>query len=201
MDNPILYLASQSPRRAELLRQIGVGFLPVVVSVDESTRPGESASDYVRRLAEAKAGEGWHSPDRTAAELPVLGSDTCVVLDDQILGKPRDKTDGLRMLARLGGRSHQVMTAVCLYAGDFSKTVVSVSEVTFRQLTPEEIELYWETGEPADKAGGYAIQGRAAVFVKALHGSFSGVVGLPLMETDALLREYRAYCEERKPRK
>lgn len=194
MNTPQLYLASRSPRRAELLQQIGVGFLPVAVSVDESTQPGEGARDYVQRLAEAKALAGWQSLGEDDARLPVLGSDTCVVLDQHILGKPRDKSDAMRMLGLLSGRCHQVMTAVCLYAGDFSETVVSVSDVCFRPLDRDECEQYWYTGEPADKAGSYAIQGRAAVFVSQLRGSFSGVVGLPLMETDALLREYRQHC-------
>ena len=191
-DTPQLYLASGSPRRAELLIQAGIAFERVKVEVDEALLPGEDAADYVQRLAQAKADAGWQQVlTRGLAPLPVLGADTAVVLDRQILGKPVDRADGLRMLAALSGRRHRVMTAVCLCAGDFRQTALSISEVQLRALSPGECERYWETGEPVDKAGSYAIQGRAAVFVEELHGSYTGVVGLPLLETCGLLENYR----------
>lgn len=189
-----LYLASRSPRRAELLAQVGIGFQVLAVDVDETPDEGEAPADYVRRMARVKAAAGrerMHSAG--LAPLPVLGADTTVVVDGHIVGKPRDRDDGLHMLARLSGRCHQVMTAVCLCFEDFEQVAVSVSEVCFRPLEAGEGERYWATGEPADKAGGYAIQGRAAVFVSALHGSYSGVVGLPLMETWQLLEACAAW--------
>ena len=191
LKTPQLYLASQSPRRAELLRQVGIRFDCVSAPVDETLAPGEAAEHYVQRLAEAKAKAGWKQVlAQQLPELPVLGADTSVVLDGAVLGKPVDRADGLAMLAALSGRSHQVMTAVCLYSHDVRQLALSVSEVTFRHLSLDECEHYWQTGEPADKAGGYAIQGRAAIFIEQLQGSYSGVVGLPLLETWQLLEDY-----------
>lgn len=191
MTRPRLYLASQSPRRGELLQQIDIAYQRLQATVDETPLHDEIPVEYVRRLARAKAVAGWQQVVGQGLEpLPVLGSDTIVVLEGRILGKPHDRTDGLSMLRALSGRCHQVMTAVCLYGGDFDRTVLSVSEVCFRALANEECERYWQTGEPADKAGGYAIQGRAAVFVEQLRGSYSGVVGLPLLETYQLLEAY-----------
>lgn len=195
MSAPQLYLASQSPRRAELLQQIDVAFEPVAVAVDESPLTGEAAADYVQRLARAKAVAGWEQLQQDAqgdTVLPVLGADTSVVLGEQILGKPRDREDAVQMLQALSGRCHQVMTAVHLYAAGFQQGVLSVSEVCFRTLSREECEEYWHTGEPQDKAGAYAIQGRAAIFIETLRGSYSGVVGLPLLETHRLLCSYQA---------
>jgi len=178
---PVLMLASASPRRRELLWQIGVPHRVSVASIDERARPGESPADCVRRLALAKA---QASPDE---RLPVLGADTAVVLDGDMLGKPRDRASALTMLARLSGRTHRVLTAVALVAANGHEIALSESEVEFRVMSPDERERYWESGEPRDKAGGYAIQGLGAVFVSALRGSYSGVMGLPLQETATLL--------------
>jgi len=178
---PVLVLASRSPRRRELLWQIGVAHRVAGADIDERPLPGETPADCVQRLALAKA--------RTVAPagLPVLAADTAVVLDGQMLGKPGDRADGVAMLRRLSGRAHRVLTAVALVDGHGSRLALSASEVEFRVLSGAECERYWESGEPRDKAGGYAIQGLGAVFVSALRGSYSGVMGLPLFETAALL--------------
>jgi len=189
MDTFDIYLASQSPRRRELLTQIGVRFQVLPVDVHEAPDSGESAQDYVRRVALDKARAGAACPQRSL-DLPVLGSDTEVVVDGEVQGKPRDAEHGLAMLARLSGRSHQVLSAVALVRGGREEVVLSASTVHFRPLAEAEIRAYWTTGEPADKAGGYAIQGRAAVFVERLEGSFSGVMGLPLYETARLLKQF-----------
>jgi septum formation protein len=188
MSRDFVYLASGSPRRRELLQQIGVPFRLVVTAVDEAALPHEHPTAYVARVAAAKARAGWDS-SREAADVPVLAADTAVVLDGQILGKPASRGDAECMLGRLSGRTHQVLTAVALRTQAGLRSRISRSEVTFRTLTPGETRAYWETGEPCDKAGGYAIQGRAAVFVADLRGSFSGVMGLPLFETAALLSD------------
>jgi septum formation protein len=156
--------------------------------VDEARRPGEPAEDYVRRLALEKARAGWALLAGQTG-FPVLGADTAVVADGRILGKPRDRDDGIEMLQALSGRSHQVLSAVALVAGR-EAVRVNASSVTFRTLTRPQCVAYWDTGEPLDKAGGYAIQGRAAVFVSRLEGSYSGVMGLPVYETAELLREF-----------
>lgn len=184
-----LYLASASPRRRELLRQIGVAYRRLPVEVDETSLPGESPSDYVARLALAKARTGWRTLGRRTPR-PVLGADTAVVVDAVILGKPRDRDEGLAMLARLSGREHQVLSAVALATGTRETVKVQESRVRFRELTAAERAAYWNSGEPLDKAGGYAIQGRAAAFITELRGSYSGVMGLPLFETAELLREF-----------
>jgi septum formation protein len=188
-----LYLASQSPRRAELLQQICVEFERLVVDIDESLLDDELALDYVDRLAKAKAAKGWRQLIAGGqSKLPVLGSDTAVVLDGQIMGKPRDRDHGIAMLSALSGRSHQVMSGVCLYYGlDEAAPLiyadVNVTEVTFRRISESELNDYWSTGESEGKAGAYAIQGRAAVFIERIEGSYSSVVGLPLFETQQLL--------------
>lgn len=181
-----LILASTSPRRAELLRQIGVAFEQRAIEVDESPRPGEVAAETALRLAVAKAraGRALAGPGQA-----VLAADTLVSVDGEALGKPRDRDDFLAMLRRLSGRRHEVYTAVALAWDDEPRAFLSVSHVDFRPLLDAEMAAYWETGEPADKAGGYAIQGRAAVFITRLEGSFSGVMGLPLFETAELLRQ------------
>jgi septum formation protein len=186
MPSEILYLASASPRRRELLDQIGVHHEPRPVQVDESRQPREGPRDYVTRLARAKAETAWalFGPESRPA---VLAADTAVVLADLILGKPRDRADALAMLGKLSGRTHEVLTAVALRTVRGIESRLSTSRVKLRALEPQEIESYWETGEPRDKAGGYAIQGRAAVFIESLEGSYSGVMGLPLFETAALL--------------
>jgi septum formation protein len=186
--SPHVFLASASPRRQALLSQIGVGFTVLHAEVNEAQLPGEAADDYVRRLALKKA--------RTGRTLlaggvggPVLGADTAVVASGRILGKPHDRGDAIDMLQALSGRRHLVLSAVAL-ASDREAVRVSTTAVTFRTLTPAQCAAYWETGEPLDKAGGYAIQGRAAVFVSRLEGSYSGVMGLPVYETAELLQEF-----------
>jgi septum formation protein len=178
-----VYLASQSPRRRELLQQIGVPFCPVGIAIDESVRHGEAAPDYVVRLAVAKAEAGWQGIQAGC----VLGADTAVVLDGRILGKPRDRDDAIHMLGELSGRTHAVLTAVALCDATGTAWRLSQSEVSFRTIVPYECSAYAQTGEPLDKAGAYAIQGYGAVFVEQLRGSYSGVMGLPLFETAALL--------------
>jgi septum formation protein len=181
---PLVCLASVSPRRRELLAQIGVPHSVVGADIDETAHAGEAPRDYVLRMARQKA-----LKVREQGEvLPVLAADTTVVLDDVIYGKPRDREDGLAMLGRLSGRSHGVLTAVAVADARGVDLRLSVSTVRFRDLSSQECVAYWETGEPCDKAGGYAIQGAAAVFIESLSGSYSGVMGLPLFETAELLR-------------
>jgi septum formation protein len=183
---PSIYLASRSPRRRELLKQIGVVYCLIDVAIDERKQPFESPEQYVRRIAEEKAKVGADKMilDET---LPVLAADTCVVIHGAILGKPRDREQGIGMLRQLSNNTHEVYTAVTLGVQSF-ETRLSISHVSFRALNDVEIAAYWETGEPADKAGGYAIQGIGAQFIQRLEGSFSGVMGLPLYETAELLR-------------
>lgn len=195
MNDRFIYLASRSPRRAELLRQLGLQFEIVAVPVDESVLPDEAPEQYVRRLARAKAEAALQKfPDRPPA--PLLAADTAVVVDGAILGKPRDRADGLAMLARLAGRSHQVLSALALWTPGGLDQALNTTEVHFRDIALAEAEAYWETGEPADKAGGYAIQGYGAVFVAQIIGSYSGVMGLPLYETTELLRRARLEVPE-----
>jgi septum formation protein len=191
-----IYLASRSPRRHELLAQLGVSFDEIRLraapgrhrDVVEEALDGEPALHYVERIARTKATTGWkRMQERALPPRPVLGADTEVVLDDAIFGKPHDADAARAMLARLSGRVHDVMSAVALRFHDDIEVAVSVSQVTFRKLVPGEIERYIETREPFDKAGGYAIQGRAAAFITRIEGSYSGVMGLPLAETAALL--------------
>lgn len=184
-----IYLASGSPRRRELLRQIGVRYRLLKVAVDETPRPAEPAHAYVARLALAKARAGRARLNRRQ-RFPVLGADTAVAIDGAILGKPRDRDEGLAMLAQLSGREHRVFSAVALATLGRDAVKVQESRVRFRPLEPAERAAYWDSGEPLDKAGGYAIQGRAAVFVAELRGSYSGVMGLPLLETAQLLQEF-----------
>jgi septum formation protein len=181
---PVVRLASVSPRRRELLAQIGVPHVVTGAHIDESIHAGERAHDYVQRMARTKAQAVWDQ-DRS---LPVLAADTTVVLDGLVFGKPLDRADALRMLSLLSGRTHDVLTAVSLASGAGLAMRMSVSSVRFRPLGEDEIAAYWETGEPKDKAGAYAVQGLAAVFIESLSGSYSGVMGLPLFETSELLR-------------
>jgi len=186
-DRPI-YLASRSPRRQELLAQIGVKFEVMEADVDESVADGESPRAYVERLARAKAEAGWRRVERAnLPRAPVLGADTTVAVDGRILGKPADGKEAAEMLAALSGRLHEVLTAVAVKHDSRLESAVSVSEVRFKTLSKEEIARYVATGECEDKAGAYGIQGHAARFVAELRGSFSGVVGLPLYETAQLL--------------
>jgi septum formation protein len=189
-----LCLASASPRRLALLEQLGLVCQQYPVDLDESIALGESAADYVLRLAEEKARAGQ---SRSGSELPVLGSDTSVVFQGQILGKPKNETHAVEMLMLLSGRTHQVMTGVAVCQGDRLQSVLSITEVKFRPLTRQECHAYWVTGEPEDKAGGYAIQGMAAIFVESVSGSYSNVVGLPLFETAELLKQYDIQILER----
>jgi septum formation protein len=183
-DAPRICLASASPRRRELLTQIGVPHVVRPAHIDEALRAHESAPDYVVRLAREKA----LAVCAEEATLPVLGADTAVVLDRTIFGKPSGREDAIDMLMRLSGRTHEVLTAIALATRAALAERLSVSRVTFRVLTAAECGAYWDTGEPRDKAGAYAIQGRGAAFVERLEGSFSGVMGLPLFETAELLR-------------
>ena len=196
MSAPVLYLASKSPRRQALLRQLGIEFDTLLLreaagrerDVVEETRDAEPAAHYVERMARTKAQVGWQRmQNRKLAERAVLGADTEVVLDGEVFGKPRNADDATRMMRRLAGRTHQVLTAVALRHRDGTDVEVSVSRVTLRRLGAAELERYVATGEPFDKAGGYAVQGLAAAFISRLEGSYSGVVGLPLYETSSLL--------------
>lgn len=179
---PRLVLASSSPRRQELLALAGVVPTVIPADVDETVRPGEEPATLVRRLAEEKA-----AAVEVAANDVVIGADTVVVIDGEILGKPTDHAEARSMLQRLSGRDHETMTAVCVRVGEQRFSEVSTTSVTFRNLADHEIEWYLDTGEPMGKAGAYAIQGAAAVFVTAISGIHSGVVGLPLPIVDQLL--------------
>jgi len=186
MKKDFVYLASASPRRSELLRQIGVPFEVRPAEIAEAQAEGEPPDAFVLRLAAEKADAVWRRVP-VDERRPVLGADTAVVLDERVLGKPSDEAEAEAMLAALSGRTHRVLTAVALRCGDKAETLLSSSEVRFRATTRDERAAYCRSGEPLDKAGGYGIQGRAAVFVEHLAGSYSGVVGLPLFETAALL--------------
>ncbi|WP_375177589.1 Maf family protein [Marinobacter mobilis] len=186
---PPIVLASASPRRAELLTQLGVTYTVAPADIDETPRNGESPADYVVRMAQEKAQACSQSRGFLGDGELVLGSDTSVVLGDQILGKPADTDDAVAMLKRLSGRSHRVMTAVALLGRNQSLHTLVITEVHFRTLADEEIHAYVQTGEPLDKAGGYGIQGKGGVFVDEIHGSYSAVVGLPLTETAGLLSD------------
>jgi len=180
-----LFLASASPRRRELLTQIGVPFELLSITLDETPLPAERPEAYVQRLAREKALAGWAAVNDDSAA--VLGADTTVVIDERILGKPADRAEGLLMLESLSDREHHVLTAVALATRDACEVRLVTSRVRFRRIERAETEAYWASGEPCDKAGGYAIQGWGAVFVAELRGSYSAVVGLPLCETAQLL--------------
>lgn len=188
-DSHDIYLASASPRRRELLEQIGVRYALLKVDVPEQRDPNESPDEYVLRvaLAKARAGRNTLASDDV---VPVLGADTEVVLDGEVLGKPRDRDDAIAMLKKLAGREHLVLSGVALIGADEEHSRLSVSHVRFRPIGDDEALAYWHTGEPADKAGGYGIQGRAAMFIERLDGSYSGVMGLPLFETTQLLAHF-----------
>ncbi len=178
-----LHLASSSPRRRRILERMGLDFTAAGVGVDERQLPGEPAAAMVVRLAAEKACAVAAKPGTT-----VLGADTAVVLDGEVFGKPADQADALRMLARLSGRRHQVMTGVAVRSDGTTKSALSVTDVTFREINPDEALDYWQSGEPAGKAGAYAIQGQGGAFVASIAGSYTGVVGLPVTETAELLR-------------
>ena len=185
MSNPVLHLASSSPRRRELLTALGLNFSYEGVAIDESALHGEAASDTVLRLAASKAQTAY---DTGKYEVPVLGADTLVILEDRVFGKPGSREEALDMLASLSGRRHQVLTGVALMANGELQTAESLTEVQFREIHPDEAEAYWQSGEPAGKAGAYAVQGLGGIFVSAINGSYTGVVGLPVFETANLLR-------------
>ena len=178
-----IILASASPRRKELLDQINVSYQVCPVDLDETPWPDEAPLDYVQRVAAEKSAA---CKAQLNTEIPVLAADTAVILGAVIMGKPKDKADAMAMLTQLSGKTHQVYSAVSLRGREHGQAV-SITEVTFRCLTEQEILAYWHSGEPVDKAGSYAIQGRGGVFIESIKGSFSGVVGLPLFETAELL--------------
>jgi septum formation protein len=194
-----IYLASRSPRRRELLKQIGVAFDVLLLredpargeDVDERVMDGESPQDYVTRIAKAKAELGWvRVLQRRLRPNPVLGADTSVIIEGELLGKPEGRQDAERMLTMLSGRSHQVLSAVALCYRELVELRLSSTTVEFRALTEAEIRRYVATGEPLDKAGAYAIQGRGAAFVRSISGSYSGVMGLPLFEMVELMQHF-----------
>lgn len=190
-DPPSLYLASQSPRRRELLQQIGVLHSVVSAQVPEVPRTQELPSDYVQRLAREKAEAGLETVKGLAlVPRPVLGADTIVVINNDILEKPQSPEHAADMLRKLAGTTHQVMTAVTLLSDHKCEIKLSITDVVFRAISELEIAAYWASGEPCDKAGGYAIQGLGAVFVQEIRGSYTGVVGLPIEKTVLLLDEF-----------
>jgi septum formation protein len=184
-DEALVYLASRSPRRRELLAQLGLGAEVLDIEVDESPLPGENGAALVLRLAQAKA-LAAQPPDPGPA---VIAADTAVTLDGEIFGKPADLADAQRILGRLAGRTHEVVTGLAVVHAGRCQVALSRSEVRMRPLTADEIARYWRTGEPADKAGSYAIQGLGAMFIAGLAGSYSGVMGLPLYELAELLAD------------
>ncbi len=184
---PQIILASASPRRGALLTQIGIRYLQQPAGVDEKIGEEESPADAVVRLSDEKAKSIWL--DGAAAGVPVLGADTIVVHEGDILQKPGSREEGIEMIARLSGTTHQVMSAVSVVDGSGVRNALSTSRVTFRKISSRECDSYWNSGEPTDKAGGYAIQGLGAILIAHLEGSYSGVMGLPLFETAQLLGE------------
>ena len=197
---PRIYLASKSPRRRELLRQIGVHFDVLTFrsgergedpDIDETPIAGEAVEHYVERLALTKAEAGVRRVQwRKLLRHPVLAADTTLELDSQIIGKPADIADAQAILQRLSGRSHRVLTALAIADGEQTRSKLSISTVKFRELDDAEIRHYVATGEPMDKAGAYGIQGKAAIFIEEIHGSHSGIMGLPLFETAQLLKTF-----------
>ncbi len=199
MARQMIYLASRSPRRRELLKQVGITFEIMLLredarrgaDVDEQPQPAEKPEAYASRLARSKAElAATYMGRRALPGRPVLAADTTVVSDHQIIGKPSDRADAERILKRLSGRQHEVITAVAVATPDRVEQAVSISKVWFRPLSDDEIHRYVTTGESLDKAGAYAIQGRAAVFATRIEGSFSGIMGLPLAETCELLLRF-----------
>jgi septum formation protein len=193
-----IYLASRSPRRRELLKQIGINFEVLIMrsfptvraDVDETPGPGESPGDYVTRIAANKAMTGWtRALERRLPRLPVLGADTTVTLDGEIIGKPVNTEDAVRILRKLSGREHEVFSAVSVAMNDNVTSKLSCSKVRFAELSDALIQDYVDTGEPMDKAGAYGVQGKAATFIAEINGSYSGIMGLPLFETAQLLKQ------------
>lgn len=190
-----ILLASKSPRRAELLTQMDVSFELASVDVPEQQAPQEAPKDYVLRLAQQKAQAG--AKQYASALCPVLGADTLIEFDNRVLEKPKNAEHGAQMLALLSNNTHQVHTAVAVCQGNTLVAEVVTSDVTFRAITPDEAWAYWQTGEPCDKAGGYGIQGLGGVFVTHLAGSYSGVMGLPVAQTQQLLQHFNIACWQR----
>lgn len=178
-----IILASNSPRRRELLKQLEIKYLVNPVDIDETPLPDELPLDYVQRVAAAKSAACLQ---QTTSKLPILAADTAVVLDNHIMGKPENQQHAAQMLSKLSGKTHQVYSAISL-RGKQHWQAVNITEVTFRKISPAEIDAYWKTLEPHDKAGGYAIQGLGGIFIESINGSFSAVMGLPLFETAELL--------------
>jgi septum formation protein len=196
----MIYLASRSPRRRELLQQAGIRFEPLLfregsradADTDESVKPGEDPDAYVRRVTLMKANAAWSrvTMRRGLQKKPVLVADTTVALGSEILGKPADRTDAERILALLSGARHRVLTAVAVILESHVEMLVNESLVTFAPLTPDRIAAYVASGEPFDKAGAYGVQGRAAAFIERIEGSYTGIMGLPLYETATLLTKF-----------
>jgi len=198
MSQPRLYLASRSPRRRLLIEQLGIGYQVLNVQIDEQPQANEHGNDFVARLALEKARAGWKQV--AGGSVPVVGADTCIVLNNDIIGKPQSKDQCIHLLQQYSGATHSVLTGVAMVGPSkdvknedkvtvkvLEQVRVSASSVTFRVLTAEECENYWLSGEPLDKAGGYAIQGKGAAFIKTIHGSYSGIMGLPLCELTELI--------------
>ncbi|WP_028536754.1 Maf family protein [Paludibacterium yongneupense] len=186
-----LYLASASPRRRELLAQLCPHFERIHAEIDETPRPGEEAVAYAERMAREKAVEGWRTVVESGLPVrPLLAADTTVVLDGVIYGKPVDAADARRMLLAFSGNTHQVVTALAVREGERMLQRTSITDVSFRALSADEIDRYLDSGEAFDKAGAYGIQGKACVFIERIAGSYTGVMGLPLFETAALLAEF-----------
>jgi septum formation protein len=197
---PRIYLASRSPRRRELLKQLGVSFEVLLLrehsarmaDVNEDVKPGETPGRYVERVCRTKAEIGWlRVLQRSLPRLPVLAADTTVCIGDRVFSKPVGRDGAIAMLRALSGQEHRVLTAVAVAFDSGVELIVNENLVRFRDLTDAEIAQYVDTGEPMDKAGGYAIQGRAAAFIPEILGSYTGVMGLPLFETANLLAKYR----------
>ncbi len=187
---PVIYLASASPRRQELLHQVGIGFEVLAANIEEARRPDESPTEYVQRVAADKARcVAGLLVERGLPSHPVLGADTEVIVEDEVLGKPRDRDHAAQLLRRLSGRTHTVLSALCLVLPTGEHRMLSESRVRFAVLREPEIEDYVASGEADDKAGGYAVQGRAAAFIERIEGSYSGIMGLPLFELTQLLKQ------------
>lgn len=191
MQNKKVYLASTSPRRAELLNQLGIGFSVVNAPVEEVALPNESAESFVRRMAIEKALDGFNKV--AGAKVWVIGGDTLVKVDNQVLGKPRNQVDAMRMWRKLSGQTHSVLSAVSVVYDGEVFCALNETKVTFRAVSEAEWQAYWLSGEPADKAGAYAIQGLAARFIERIEGSYPAVMGLPLFELDQLLIQAHYY--------
>ena len=188
MSSSLLILASASPRREKLLRQLGVNFVSEPQDIIEEKRIDESPEKFVKRMAEEKASSAFGK--RKEKDIVVVASDTIVVCDKRVLGKPKDKSDGIKMLLTLSNKTHRVLSAITVANALRYKSTVSDTSVLFRMISEIEAEYYWASGEPEGKAGGYAIQGCGAVFVQSINGSYSGVMGLPLFQTAQLLSEF-----------